>query len=227
MFHERQGFDDGDAIASERVALAGLILALRTRGIRDRRILSAIELIPRRLFLPVNQHSVAYDDKALPIEYGQLIAQPSMVARIAEALGPDPGWRILEVGTGSGYQAAVLSRLFGQVYTLERYRSLVTLAADRFTTLRLGNAFVRQGDGLEGWAEKAPFDAVVVNGSMPHVPESLIRTLRMGGQMIIAIGPSIGRQKLLRVVRTTAGTEETVLGTVRMVPILHGTADWL
>ncbi len=227
MFHERQGFDDGDALASERVALAGLILALRTRGIRDRRILSAIELIPRRLFLPVHQHGAAYEDRALPIEYGQLIAQPSMVARIAEALGPDPGWRILEVGTGSGYQAAVLSRLFGQIYTLERYRSLVTLAADRFTTLRLGNAYVRQGDGLEGWSEKAPFDAVVVNGSMPYIPMSLIGMLRTGGQMIIALGPSVGRQKLVRAVRTANGIEETVLGTVRMVPIVHGTADRL
>ncbi len=191
------------------------------RGIRDARVIEAMGTVPREEFVPREHLPRAYGDGPLPIGMGQTISQPYVVAWMAEALELDPGDRVLEVGTGSGYAAAVLGRLCEAVYTVERHVSLADAARTRLQALGFGNVHVRHGDGCEGWPECAPYDAVAVAAAGLRVPQPLREQLRVGGRLVMPVG-SAGRGQVLvreRVGRAGKVTREE-LGTVRFVPLV-------
>ncbi len=218
---------EGAGDAGDRIATAGLILELRRRGIRDNRVLSALERVPRQLFLSANNHVLAYADRALPIECGQTISAPSVVALMTEALAIEPNSRVLEVGTGSGYQTAILARLAEHVYTVERYRTLMELAEQRLATLRIANVTFTLGDGFDGLAEKGPFERIMVTAAAPEIPEKLTDQLVSHGIMVIPVGPAGGVQQLLKVTRRGSRFEEERLCAVRFVPLVPGVAGRL
>jgi protein-L-isoaspartate(D-aspartate) O-methyltransferase len=208
----------------ERAGLAAFILRLRRRGITDKRVLSAIESVPRSLFIPHIAGRDFYAQRALPIECGQTISSPDIVGTMTSALDVGPDDRVLEIGTGSGYQTAVLSRLARRVYTIDRFRTLVDAALSRFRTLRLTNVVTMVGDGMLGWPEEAPFDRIIVTAAGETIPEPLREQLKVGGILVAPVGPQDGIQKLVRQVRTETGWEETDLGDVRFVPLIPGKA---
>ena len=194
------------------------------RGVRDDRVLDALRNVPREEFVAPTSAEFAYEDAALPIAEGQTISQPYIVAVMAEALELKPGDRVLDVGTGSGYAAAVLAQIVDEVYTVERHAPLAASARERFRRLGLDNIHVRVGDGTRGWEEAAPFDAINVAAGGPDVPRSLLEQLAPGGRMIIPTGePAV--QKLVRVRRTDSGFEREGLGAVRFVPLI-GAEGW-
>ncbi|MFQ6018866.1 MAG: protein-L-isoaspartate(D-aspartate) O-methyltransferase [Kiloniellaceae bacterium] len=199
-----------------------LIMRLRRAGIADTDVLSAIERIPREAFVPDSFQDQAYEDRALPIGHGQTLSQPQVVAVMTQALKPDRRVRVLEVGTGSGYQAAVLSRLCRRLYTIERYRELQADAERRFRELRLHNITTRVGDGSKGWPEQAPFSRIIVTAAARDVPGALIGQLAVGGILVAPIGPPGADQVLLRLTRGEAGITEEHLGGVRFVPLVDG-----
>ncbi len=196
------------------------------RGIRDSAVVGAMRSIPREAFLPEHLHEFAYEDCPLPIEEEQTISQPYIVALMCAALELDPNDRVLEIGTGSGYAAAILSKAAHEVYTIERHAALARLAARRMRDLGLSNVQVRHGDGTLGWSEEAPFDAIVVAAGGPEVPHSLIDQLTVGGRLVIPVGEGRNTQQLLRVTREgpTEFRRET-LGDVRFVPLI-GAEGW-
>jgi len=199
---------------------------LKRRGIRDEAVLKAMEIVPREQFVGVDLAEFAYDDTPLPIEEGQTISQPYIVALMTEALQLGPGESVLEVGTGSGYAAAILSRVAKEVYTIERHRSLAHQAQIRLRKLGYQNVKVLCGDGTLGWPEHAPYDAIVVTAGGPEAPRSLIEQLAIGGRMVIPAGPSLAEQKLLRLTRISEETVEIEeLGAVRFVPLI-GEEGW-
>ncbi|WP_424425319.1 protein-L-isoaspartate(D-aspartate) O-methyltransferase [Parvibaculum sp.] len=203
-----------------------LIMSLRRQGIRDKRVLNAIERIPREGFINASFRKQAYEDHALPIECGQTISQPFIVAYMTEQLHVTDRMKVLEVGTGSGYQAAVLSRLCRRVYTIERYRTLLRDAVKRFEELHLHNITAKVGDGAEGWTEQAPFDRIIVTAAAPSVPLKLVEQLKVGGLMIVPVGAPGGRgeQNLVRIERTEEGVQREELMPVRFVPLVEGVA---
>ena len=207
-----------------RVRIADLILRLRRAGITDQHIVAAIESVPRDVFVPAESRADAYAERALPIDCGQTISAPVIVGTMTAALEVGERDRILEIGTGTGYQTAILSRLCRRVYTIDRFRTLVAAAESRFKTLRLANITTLVGDGTKGWPERAPFDRIIVTAAGEEVPEALLRQLRVGGAMVIPVGPQEGIQKLLRVERTETGVERTELADVRFVPLIPGKA---
>jgi len=219
----RDGFRRDDT----REAVAGLVLALRQLGIRDRTILAAIEHVPRRLFVPAHLKNAAYDDRPLPIECGQTISAPSVVAIMCQALALSPSDRVLEIGTGSGYQAAVLAHLAAEIFTVERYRSLGTLAEQRLKALRIRNVVMRHGDGLLGWPEKAPFDRIVVTAAATEIPRALVQQMKVGGVMVVPVGEPGSVQRLMKVVRQADGVEANRIADVRFVPVVPGIAERL
>jgi protein-L-isoaspartate(D-aspartate) O-methyltransferase len=193
---------------------------LAQRGIRDARILRALASVPREDFVADELAEFAYDDAPLPIGEGQTISQPYIVALTAEALRLEPSHRVLEVGTGSGYAAAVLSRLARQVYSVERVMSLCESARERLTRLAYDNIEVRCGDGSLGWAENAPYDAIAVAAVGPRPPPALLAQLELGGRLVMPIGPD-GSQTLVRLTRTgSASYREEPLADVRFVPLI-------
>ena len=197
------------------------------RGVRDARVLEAIRAVPRELFLPESLHEFAYDDAPLPIDQEQTISQPYIVALMSEALQLQGPERVLEIGTGSGYAAAVLARIAKEVYTVERHGPLASKAASALAAAGCRNVHVLHGDGTLGWAEHAPFDAIVVAAGGPAVPESLKTQLRVGGRLVIPVGADRGLQELLRVTRLSEHeyrTEE--LADVRFVPLV-GKEGWV
>ncbi len=200
----------------------GLILQLRRRGIRDTRVLRAIELVPRELFVDEAFSEHAYQDIALPIECGQTISQPYVVAYMTEKLALDPMHKVLEIGTGSGYQAAVLSHLCRRVYTIERWRELQKAAERRFAKLGITNVTTIIGDGWLGWPPQAPFDRIIVTAAAPEPPEALVEQLKVGGRLIIPLGENRDAQQLVQIDKTEAGFTETPLLAVRFVPLVHG-----
>ena len=214
----------GNGLDDDRTGIAALILRLRRRGITDRRVLAAIESVPRSLFVPPDARRDAYAERALPIECGQTISAPGIVGQMTAALEVGEDDRVLEIGTGSGYQAAILSRLARRVYTIDRFRTLVEAALSRFRTLKLTNVVTMVGDGMFGWPEEAPFDRIVVTAAGNDVPAALKDQLRVGGILVIPVGPADGVQRLLRLTRTEAGWEETDLADVRFVPLIPGKA---
>jgi protein-L-isoaspartate(D-aspartate) O-methyltransferase len=195
---------------------------LRGRGIRDRNVLKAMERVPRHLFVPHGIREHAYADSPLPIGHGQTISQPFVVAAMTEALELSGGERVLEIGTGSGYQAAVLAEIAGEVYTIE---IVPELAADAGKTLQQAgyeNVFVRAGDGWKGWPERAPFDAVMVTAAPEEVPPPLLEQLKTGGRLVIPVGPR-NAQELLVYEKTSSGLRTKKLFPVRFVPFTRET----
>ena len=199
---------------------------LERRGIRDERVLEAMRTVPRERFVSPDMAEFAYDDTPLPIEEGQTISQPYMVAVMVEALGLGEDDRVLEVGAGSGYAAAVLGRVASQVYAIERYRSLADRARDRMRELGYENVEVTARDGTLGWPEHAPFDAIVVAAGGPDIPQPLLDQLTVGGRLVVPVGDAARVQRLIRVTRV--GPDEyrkEDLGRVQFVPLI-GTAGW-
>lgn len=209
------------------VALIELIMSLRSRGIKSRDVLSAMEKTPRELFVAESYVRDAYRDQALPIPCGQTISQPFIVALMTQALEVGDTHKVLEIGTGCGYQTAILARLARRVYTIERYRTLRQQAEARFARLKLTNITSLLGDGLEGWAPQAPFDRIIVTAAAPEIPETLKRQLADGGIMVIPLGGQHDIQKLTRVTRKGDAFETEFLTAVRFVPLVSGKASEL
>jgi protein-L-isoaspartate(D-aspartate) O-methyltransferase len=199
-------------------------LNLRRRGISDQAVLRAMEEIPRDLFVAAADRADAYRDSALAIACGQTISQPFVVAYMTEQLQPQKQHRALEIGTGSGYQAAILSRLCGHVLTIERYRTLADAARARLATLGCENVEVMLGDGFEIPADAGSFDRIIVTAAMEQIPEALTLRLEPGGVLIAPVGPHQGTQTLIRMVRTETGLARKDLVEVRFVPALPGIA---
>jgi protein-L-isoaspartate(D-aspartate) O-methyltransferase len=219
--------DDDGSHDEKRIRIADLILRLRRVGITDQKVVAAIESVPRELFVPNESQPLAYSERALPIDCGQTISAPVIVGLMTAALDIGDRDRILEVGTGSGYQAAILARLARRVYTMDRFRTLVEAAESRWRTLRLTNITSITGDGTKGWPEQAPFDGIVITAAGEAVPEALRKQVRVGGVIVMPIGPVEGVQKLTRLVRTEDGFEEKILADVRFVPLIPGRAERL
>jgi protein-L-isoaspartate(D-aspartate) O-methyltransferase len=197
-----------------------LIMDLRREGIGDLSILNAIERVPRELFVPETFREHAYDNRALPIPSGQTISQPYVVAYMTAALELTDRHKVLEVGTGSGYQAAVLAKLCRRVYTVERHMDLLREARARFEQLDLHTIVSRHGDGAAGWPEQAPFDRIIVTAAAPETPNKLAEQLADGGIMIAPVGPDGGHQWLVRIKRDGDRFETSELLSVRFVPLV-------
>ncbi|HXV36466.1 MAG TPA: protein-L-isoaspartate(D-aspartate) O-methyltransferase [Myxococcota bacterium] len=199
---------------------------IAARGIRDQAVLDAFRSVPREAFLPPELREFAYQDSPLPIEKGQTISQPYIVALMTAALGLRAGDRVLEIGTGSGYAAAILGRIARSVYTLERHEELAKLAAQRLAELGFDNVSVRCGDGSLGWPEHAPYDAIAVAAGGPGVPPALLEQLEPGGRLVMPVGEGRELQKLVRITRERDGSFASEdLGDVRFVPLI-GEQGW-
>lgn len=203
-----------------------LLMALRSAGVRDSAVMNAMESVPREMFINHPFTDRAYENTALPIDCGQTISQPSTVALMTEALHLHPRMRVLEIGTGSGYQTAILSNLCRMVYTIERFAVLHQQARLRFEELRLRNVTARTGDGYKGWSEAAPFDRILVTAAAPEIPAALVDQLSdQSGIMILPVGQESGEQWLTRIVKTPEGISEEVLSKTRFVPMVAGKAE--
>ena len=201
-------------------AVQPLIKQLLNQGIRDERVLAAVANVPRDAFVDEAFAHQAWENMALPIGFGQTISQPYMVARMTEQLLVAQPATVLEIGTGSGYQTAVLAQLVSHVYTVERIKTLQYQAKRRLQRLDLHNVSTRHGDGWAGWPTKAPFDAIIVTAAARMVPDALIHQLRDGGRLIIPVGES--RQELLLIEKSGLRIRTEVLEAVRFVPLVHG-----
>ena len=191
---------------------------LRPRGIDDPRTLRAMGKVPREKFIAPELRARAYEDRPLPIGYGQTISQPFIVAFMTQQLQPKPADRVLEIGTGSGYQAAVLAELVGEVYTIEIVKPLAQNAEAILKELGYKNVHVKAGDGYKGWPEHAPFDAIIVTAAPDHVPEPLVQQLREGGRMIIPVGKSFA-QELYLLEKRGGVVKQTAVIPVKFVPL--------
>jgi len=203
-----------------------LVMELRGQGITDQRVLSAIERTPRDLFVDEPFQATAYENIALPIACGQTISQPYIVAYMTEALEIETRHRVLEIGTGSGYQAAVLAPLCRMVYTVERHRPLLKIAESRFKALNLHNVVVRHGDGSVGWPEQAPFDRIVITAAVSEIPAKLIDQLKPSGILVAPLSGPDGferiSQHLVKIIRTERDITRQDLIPVAFVPMLPG-----
>ena len=199
-----------------------LLSTLRKQGIADERVLAAIEAVPRESFVEDAFADQAYADQALPMSCGQTISQPFIVAYMTAALVVEPQHRVLEIGTGSGYQTAILSGLCKRVYSVERFRTLSETAGQRLKVLKLKNVTQIVGDGSKGWPQLAPFDRVIVTAAANIVPKALVEQLVMGGIMVIPIEERAGKQDLYRITRTSSGHDSQHLLPVRFVPLVEG-----
>jgi len=200
----------------------GLIMQLRRRGIRDTNVLRAIERVPREMFVDPSFADHAYQDIALPIDCGQTISPPYVVAFMTEQLDLDDRHKVLEIGTGTGYQAAVLSHLCRRLYTVERWRELQKAAERRFAQLHITNVTTIIGDGWLGWPPQAPFDRIIVTAAAQEPPPKLLEQLKVGGRMLIPLGESRDDQQLVMISKTEEGLTQKSLLPVRFVPLVHG-----
>lgn len=200
-----------------------LVMQLRQTGVIDTAVLSAIERIPREAFVPEAFQDRAYENITLPIGQGQTLSQPQVVAKMTQALKADRRMKVLEIGTGSGYQTAVLAKLCRRVYSIERYRELLQTAEQRLADLRVHNLTTRVGDGWQGWREQAPFQRIIVTAAATSLPARLIDQLGPGGVMVCPVGAESRVQRLMRISRDEAGrVHEEDLGEVRFVPLVAG-----
>jgi protein-L-isoaspartate(D-aspartate) O-methyltransferase len=206
----------------EDEGIARLILEVRQAGVTDPRILSAMESVPRRLFVPKTFRTKIYDDVALPIGRHQTVSQPSVVGRMTQAMEVGDRMKVLEVGTGSGYQAAILALLCRRLYTVERHPPLLEEAEERFRELRLTNVTSILGDGSRGWPEQAPFDRIMLTAAALDIPAQLVDQLAPGGIMVLPVGLDDEDQRLIRLIKSDEGAETEDLGAVRFVPLLPG-----
>jgi len=197
---------------------------IRARGIHSQRVLDAMESVPRHLFVPAEQVFVAYTDEPLPIGAGQTISQPFMVAAMAEALSVESHERVLEIGAGSGYQAAVLSLLAQEVIAIEKQRELATSARERLARLGYAKVRLEEGDGSLGWPLEAPYDAILVTAAAPSVPPPLIEQLALGGRLVIPVGPA-EHQELVRITKRESASSRESLYACRFVPLI-GRYGW-
>lgn len=203
-----------------RRVVQDLITQLRQAGIRDERLLQAMTAVPRENFVDEALTHKAYDNTALPIGYGQTISQPFMVARMTELLQLTPQEHVLEIGTGSGYQTAILAHLAAHVYSVERVKGLQWHARRRLKQLDLHNVSARHGDGWEGWSSRAPFDGIIVTAAASEVPIALLNQLADNGRMVVPVGE---QQQTLKFIRRQGNDFHTQsIGTVRFVPLIHG-----
>jgi len=209
-------FADEEGFAKARLRLVDLI---RDQGIKDENVLKAMSAVPRHFFVPPSLSNMAYLDIPLPIDEGQSISQPYIVAFMTEQAKIKPGDKVLEVGTGSGYQAAVLAQMGAEVYTIEIIPSLAKSAEQRLKQLNFKKIAVRCGDGYKGWPEKAPFAAIIVTAAPNHVPKPLIDQLAVGGRLVIPIGPEGGIQSLKIITKTAEGMTVSDVMPVRFVPM--------
>jgi protein-L-isoaspartate(D-aspartate) O-methyltransferase len=198
---------------------------IAARGVRDPRVLAAMADVRRELFVPADEREAAYADRPLSIGHGQTISQPFIVAYMIEALQLRGDEKVLEIGAGSGYAAAVLSRLSRIVYTIETIAPLAAAASERLGKAGYENVHVRHGDGTLGWPEHAPYDAILVSAGAPHVPPALLSQLADAGRMVIPVGSEPGRQLLVRIVRHGDLIEEETLTDVHFVPLV-GRQGW-
>jgi protein-L-isoaspartate(D-aspartate) O-methyltransferase len=198
-----------------------VIETIERRGVTDEDVLSAMRAVPRHLFVPEDEQDYAYGDHPLPIGYGQTISQPYIVALMTELLELRQGDKVLEVGTGSGYQAAILAEIPGvEVYTLEIVPELAESARERLEELGYTDVYCRQGDGYYGWPEHAPFDAIIVTAAPDHVPPPLVDQLAVGGRMVVPVGPPGGYQTLWKLVKQPDGEVKNYnMGGVAFVPL--------
>jgi protein-L-isoaspartate(D-aspartate) O-methyltransferase len=199
-----------------------LLMELRTLGVGDANVLAAIERVPREPFVPQQFLDQAYENTALPIGEGQTISQPIVVALMTQALQVEKRMKVLEVGTGSGYQTAVLAKLVRRVYTIERHANLLAQAEKMLHQLRISNYTARAGDGHKGWPEQAPFPRILVTAAATKIPQSLVEQLEIGGKMVIPVGERASDQSVLRVTRTEDGHTTENLFPVRFVPLVRG-----
>ena len=211
-------------VGDDSVGRMQFMLTLRRRGIGDAAVLRALDEVPREHFVGQEFQDTAYADQALPIACGQTISQPYVVAYMTEQLDVQPQHKVLEVGTGSGYQAAVLSRLVHEVVSIERYRSLLQGAEARFKALGLHNITTMLGDGHKGWPAQAPFERIIVTAASQGIPEALLAQLAVGGIMVLPVEVAPGRQELQRVIRTEGEPEIETLLPVSFVPLVAGAA---
>lgn len=211
--------DGGGSIAERKMRF---LFALRSRGITDARVLGAMETIDRGHFVRGLFASRSYEDTPLPISCGQTISQPSVVGLMTQSLSVNPRDTVLEVGTGSGYQAAILSQLARRVYTVDRHRRLVQEAQAVFRTLDLSNITALTADGSHGLPEQAPFDRIIVTAAAEDPPGPLLAQLKIGGIMVVPVGQSDAVQSLIKVVRSAAGYDYQELRPVRFVPLVEG-----
>jgi protein-L-isoaspartate(D-aspartate) O-methyltransferase len=222
------GVDEGRGVVSEikatDVERMEFQLTLRRRGISDQAVLRAMDEVPREHFVSAELAESAYADQALPIACGQTISQPYVVAFMTEQLDVEPQHHVLEVGTGSGYQAAILSRLARDVVSIERYRTLADTARERLKTFGYGNVTIIAGDGFAGAPEQAPFDRIIVTAAAEEVPETLVAQLAEGGKMVLPLGPRDGTQHIVKFTKTAGGLARHNLIAVRFVPLLPGQA---
>jgi len=209
---------DKDPFATAQIKMVRDQLSGPGRAITNARVLAAMSKVPRHDFVPERYRPQAYEDGPLPIGYGQTISQPYVVAFMTEQLGPKPTDRVLEIGTGSGYQAAVLAELVAEVYTIEIIEPLVQRAETDLKRLGYTNVTVRAGDGYKGWPEAAPFDAIIVTCAPENVPKPLVEQLKDGGRMIIPVGPA-GKQELVLLRKQGNRLEKRATLPVRFVPM--------
>jgi protein-L-isoaspartate(D-aspartate) O-methyltransferase len=216
-----------NAVHDEREAFAAFLLRMRQRGIGSKALFAAIESTPRRNFVPGQWHEALWSEGMLPIECGEAIEGIDMQAAVMAALDLAPGQRVLEIGTGSGFTAALIGRLSGRVLTVERYRTLADLARQRLETLGIGNVVVRHADGSKPLASEGPFDRIVVWAAFEEHPRSFVEMLSTGGVMVAPVGPGGGEQMLTRLGKVGSRFEREDMGKVRLQPITPGMAATL
>lgn len=199
-----------------------LVQRLREQGITNLAVLERVRTVPRHIFVDEAIASRAYEDTALPIGFGQTISQPYIVARMTESLlEGGPLGKVLEIGTGCGYQTAVLAPLVGRIFSVERIEALFKRARARLKELEIRNIRLKHGDGIKGWKTQGPFDGILIAAAPLTIPEGLVEQLAVGGRLVVPVGPE-GEQKLMRLTRREQGVERRVLGSVSFVPMLGG-----
>lgn len=213
-----------NASAQDREGFAAFVLRLRGKGLVQRDLIAALEATPRRGFVPSQWQGVAWSDRMIPIECGEAIEGVDLQARVIAALAIEPGNRVLEIGTGSGFTAAVMSRLAGRIVTVDRYKTLVEQARHRFEQLGISNVTARQADGSNGLGNEGPFDRIVVWAAFDGLPRAFVDQLSSGGIMIAPIGPEEGEQELARLTKVGSRFDREDIGKVRLQPMARSVA---